>query len=145
MDHGGGDGDMKMPMPNGMMMHMTFFWGKNVEILFPGWPEKNLGMYILALFFVFLLALAVEILSFSHAVKPGSNPTKTGLTQAAIHALRMGLAYLVMLSVMSFNAGIFLVAVAGHAVGSFIIKFRVARSQQIADQSFHTSSFPPKV
>ncbi|KAK7839181.1 copper transporter 6 [Quercus suber] len=57
MDHDDmpGMGGMSPPPPsssmNGttgmhrkMIMHMTFFWGKNAEILFNGWPGTNTGM-----------------------------------------------------------------------------------------------------
>ena len=44
--------------------------------------------------------------------------------QTCIYALRMGLVYLVMLSVMSYNLGVFIVAVAGHAAGFFLVKAR---------------------
>ncbi|KAL7169740.1 hypothetical protein ACSBR2_034722 [Camellia fascicularis] len=107
-----------------MVMHMSFYWGKDVIVLFQGWPNDSLGMYILALFFVFLLAAATEVLSISHTVKPGKSPMISGLTQAFVHALRMALAYMVMLSVMSFNLGIFIVAVVGHTVGFFFVKWR---------------------
>ncbi|GMP85672.1 hypothetical protein CsSME_00038739 [Camellia sinensis var. sinensis] len=106
-----------------MVMHMSFYWGKDVIVLFQGWPNDSLGMYILALLFVFLLAAATEVLSISPAVKPGKSPMNSGLTQAIVHALRMGLAYMVMLSVMSFNLGIFIVAVVGHTVGFFFVKW----------------------
>ncbi|OAY67780.1 Copper transporter 6, partial [Ananas comosus] len=48
-------GGMKMSY-----VHMTFFWGKNSEILFSGWPGARGGMYALALIVVFLLAVLVE-------------------------------------------------------------------------------------
>uniref|UniRef100_A0A0D3EUI6 Uncharacterized protein n=1 Tax=Oryza barthii TaxID=65489 RepID=A0A0D3EUI6_9ORYZ len=35
--------------------HMTFFWGKNSEVLFTMWPGTRGGMYALALIFVFAL------------------------------------------------------------------------------------------
>ncbi|KAG2685922.1 hypothetical protein I3760_10G149200 [Carya illinoinensis] len=124
---------MDMPpsrtMPNGgmsnqMMMHMSFYWGKDAIVLFSGWPNQNLGMYMLALFFVFFLALATEVLSILPAVKSGTKLIVGELTQATVYAFRMGLGYLVMLSVMSFNLGIFIEAVAGHALAFFIIKTR---------------------
>ncbi|KAI3489999.1 hypothetical protein L1887_45914 [Cichorium endivia] len=102
------------------MMHMAFFWGKNGEILFPGWPGTNSGMYALVLIFVFLLAFLVELLSHSNFGRKGSSPVAVGLVQTLVHTLRAGLAYMVMLAVMSFNGGVFLVAVAGHALGFFV-------------------------
>ncbi|KAA8516352.1 hypothetical protein F0562_016645 [Nyssa sinensis] len=128
-------------LPQDMVMHMSFFWGKDVIILFQGWPNNNLGMYILALFFVFLLSAAVEVLSISPAIKPRMNPMVGGLTQASVYAIRMALVYMVMLSVMSFNLGVFIVAIAGHAFGFFLIKYR-----QLAMASRgNSSNFPPKV
>lgn len=66
MDHGQGMEGMGMKMEMGMkpppsssnmhhkmMMHMTFFWGNNAQILFPNWPGTHSGMYALALVFVF--------------------------------------------------------------------------------------------
>ncbi|KAL6979133.1 hypothetical protein U1Q18_020797 [Sarracenia purpurea var. burkii] len=107
------------------MMHMTFFWGKNAEILFSGWPGTRSGMYALALIIVFVLSVLVEWLSYSNlAGGDGSNRVATGTIQTLVHAVRIGLAYMVMLALMSFNAGVFLVAVAGHAVGFFFFGSR---------------------
>ena len=107
-----------------MMMHMTFFWGTRSEILFSGWPGSDTGMYYVALVFVFALSFTLEWLSHCNMVKDGSNRVGSGLTQTLIHAIRVGLAYMVMLAVMSFNAGVFFVAVAGHALGFFIFGSR---------------------
>ncbi|KAF5737201.1 hypothetical protein HS088_TW13G00079 [Tripterygium wilfordii] len=112
-------GDMDM----NMIMHMSFYWGKDAIILFSGWPNRSLGMYILALFFIFLLALSIEILSVFPTSRFGINrPLLGALGRASVYAVRMGFAYLVMLSVMSYNLGIFIVAVAGHAIGFFVVK-----------------------
>ncbi|XP_058755669.1 copper transporter 6-like [Vicia villosa] len=104
---------------HGMMMHMTFFWGKDALILFDGWPGGNSGMYALALMIVFFMSVFIELLSHTRIIKPGSNPVVAGLVQTLLHVLRVGLAYLVMLALMSFNGGVFLVAVLGHALGFF--------------------------
>ncbi|KAI4356546.1 hypothetical protein L6164_000563 [Bauhinia variegata] len=113
-----------MPMPNDMKMkmHTSFYWGKDVIVLFSGWPGQCLGMYILALFFVFFLAMAAELLSNRPVLRRGTNPVTGGLTRAAVHAVRTSLLYLVMLAVMSFNLGIFIAAVVGHTLGFFIAK-----------------------
>ncbi|KAJ7980792.1 putative Copper transporter [Quillaja saponaria] len=124
--------DGHMPDMNGtasppmMMMHMTFFWGKNMEILFHNFPGvDNAGMYVLSLVFVFAVAFVVELLSHSRFIKPGSDNFAAGLIQTLVHAIRVGLSYLVMLAVMSFNGGVFLVAVAGHALGFLLFGRRV--------------------
>ncbi|KAJ1690286.1 hypothetical protein LUZ63_014441 [Rhynchospora breviuscula] len=131
---GNGMGSMTMTPPSsptvmsmgnhghGMMMHMTFFWGKDTLIIFPGWPgNAGIGMYLLSILFVLIMAALAEALSavsnrFSQSDKTASN----AVMLTAIHALRMGVAYLVMLAVMSFNVGVFLAALAGHAIGFFL-------------------------
>ncbi|CAA0816038.1 Copper transporter 6 [Striga hermonthica] len=107
-----------------MMMHMTFFWGENAEILFDGWPGYgHPGMYALALAVVFLLAVAAEWLSHCRILRRRSAAAAVA-AQTAMYAVRVGLVYLVMLAVMSFNAGVFVAAVAGHAVGFFFFGSR---------------------
>ncbi|KAD6119674.1 hypothetical protein E3N88_10945 [Mikania micrantha] len=117
---------MPMPMPNDNMdgMHMTFFWGKDVVMLFNDWPNGKLGMYILALACVFVAAVAIEFLGGLTAIKTRTSPIIGGLVQASVYGVRMALAYLVMLSVMSYNVGVFIVVVVGHAFGYFIVKYR---------------------
>ncbi|XP_068667734.1 copper transporter 1-like [Aristolochia californica] len=113
------------------MMHMTFFWGKNSEILFSGWPGYDrLGMYLLALFLVFLLSVIVEWLSYSRFIKPGSPNVTAGLAQSAMHMVRVALAYMIMLAVMSFNVGVFLVALLGHTVGYMIFGSRLFKRSE---------------
>lgn len=122
------DGGMHMS-PSDMMMHMSFYWGKDAIILFSGWPNGTLGMYILAFFCVFLLAAAIEIFSVSPTAKTGTdNPRAGALIQTCVYAVRVGFVYMVMLAVMSFNLGIFIAAVAGHTVGFFLVKVRALAS-----------------
>ncbi|KAM7531924.1 hypothetical protein LguiB_035334 [Lonicera macranthoides] len=120
-----------MPPPNapggGIHPHhkttfLHFYWGKNAEFLFSGWPGNSSGMYALALIFVFLLAFFVELLSHFDLIKPSANRVASAFLQTGIYAVRAGLAYMVMLAVMSYNGGVFLAAVAGHAVGFFVFK-----------------------
>ncbi|GMY10985.1 copper transporter 1-like [Fagus crenata] len=93
-----------------VMTHMTFFWSKNAYILFSDWPGTRTGMYWL---------------SYFHLIKPGPKHVWVGLVQTILHALKVGLAFMVMLAVMSFNVGLFLVAVAGHSVGFLLFRSRV--------------------
>ncbi|WJX76534.1 hypothetical protein P8452_59943 [Trifolium repens] len=57
-----------------MNMQMSFYWGRKATVLFSGWPNNNLGMYILAILFVFFLAMAAEVLSNQPPIKRGTNP-----------------------------------------------------------------------
>ncbi|KAI3474790.1 hypothetical protein Pfo_030049 [Paulownia fortunei] len=97
--------------------HVAFYWGKESQFLFAGWPDNNSGMYALALIFVFALAVLVEFLTNLNLVKPGSNRVATVSFQTGIHAIRTGFGYMVILAVMSYNGGVFIAAVLGHAVG----------------------------
>ncbi|XP_057984116.1 copper transporter 4-like [Malania oleifera] len=108
-------------------MHMTFFWGKSAEVLFSGWPGTSSVMYAVALIFVFAMAVLVEWLSHCRLIKPGANAVAAGLFRTALYAVRSGLSYMVMLAVMSYNGGVFLAAVAGHAVGFAVFGRRVFR------------------
>ncbi|GMI97142.1 copper transporter 6 [Hibiscus trionum] len=129
--------------PHKMMMHMTFFWGTDAQILFSGWPGTRTGMYVLALIVVFLLAFTAEFLSHSQLVKPGSaNHVTASLVQTLLHALRVGLAYLVMLAIMSFNGGVFLAAVAGHFLGFLLFGSQVFKKPPAAVPA-KTSDLPP--
>ncbi|KAJ6331597.1 hypothetical protein OIU76_010056 [Salix suchowensis] len=116
-------------MVHNTLMHNTFFWGHKTEVLFQGWPGSSTGMYAVALTFVFALAVLVEW--FNHhfsAIKPGTNKAAAGFFQTGMYAVRSGLSYMVMLAVMSFNGGIFLAAVGGHAVGFTLFGSRGKKS-----------------
>ncbi|KAH7553769.1 hypothetical protein ACOSP7_029380 [Xanthoceras sorbifolium] len=134
-------------MSDGGMMHMSFYWGKDAIIFFSGWPEKSLGMYVLALCFVFLLGLAVEVLSVSPQLTAGgrSNSMLGVFVQACVYGVKMGFAYLVMLSVMSYNLGVFIVAVAGHTAGFFLVKARALAVANRADPMSSTTGINSKV
>ncbi|CAK9179783.1 unnamed protein product [Ilex paraguariensis] len=108
--HGGNQAHQK---PN--LFHMT--WGKNTEVLFSGWPGSSSGMYALSLIFVFGLAVLVEMLSHWNLIKPGSNRVASCLFRTGLHVIRAGFAYMVILAVMSYNGGVFIAAVLGHAAG----------------------------
>ncbi|KAE8691777.1 Copper transporter 6 [Hibiscus syriacus] len=138
------DGGLTTAMhPHKMMMHMTFFWGSDAQILFSGWPGTSTGMYVLALIVVFVLAFTSEFVSNCRLLKPGSdNHVTAGLVQTLLHALRVGLAYLVMLAIMSFNGGVFLAAVSGHLLGFLLFGSQVFNKSS-ADVPAKTSDHLP--
>ncbi|KAK8492931.1 hypothetical protein V6N13_094510 [Hibiscus sabdariffa] len=127
------------------MMHMTFFWGNNAEILFSRWPGRHgAGMYALALMFIFVLAFLVEWLLHCRLIKPGSSDNvSAGVKQTMLYAIRAGLAYLVMLAVMSFNGGVFLIAVAGHTLGFLLFGSRVFEKKTQVRFDGKTFDLPP--
>ncbi|GKV08018.1 hypothetical protein SLEP1_g19709 [Rubroshorea leprosula] len=126
------------------MKHMTFFWSNNAEILFSGWPGTSPSMYLLALIVVFVLAFSVEWLSHCRVMKPGPTNLSAGMVQTLVHLLRMGLAYLVMLAIMSFNVGVLLVAVAGHTLGFMLFGSRIFKKPSSPPlATTKTSDLPP--
>lgn len=122
------------PSPHMPTMHMTFFWGDRAVVLFPGWPgARGAGAYLLCLLFVLALAALTEALAAASRYVArrrrggagGRVPPSSAALLTAAHAARMATAYLVMLAVMSFNAGVLLAAVAGHALGFLLARSRV--------------------
>ncbi|KAL6974995.1 hypothetical protein U1Q18_041763 [Sarracenia purpurea var. burkii] len=79
---------------------MTFFWGKNRSSS----SSDNLDSYILDLVWVFLLSMLVECLSHTCLISSaGINDVAVGLFQTLMYGARIGVVYLVMLAIMSFN------------------------------------------
>ncbi|XP_044464335.1 copper transporter 6-like [Mangifera indica] len=124
-------------------MPLTFFWGKTTEIIFPGWPGESFGGYISALVLVFVISLLVEWLSHARLVKlSSSNVLTDGLLQTLMYAMRIALAYLVMLAVMCLNIGVLVAAVAGYSVGFLVFGSQVFRKLRIEPYQ-DLSDLPP--
>jgi solute carrier family 31 (copper transporter), member 1 len=107
------------PMKKKHYTAMTFFWGRKSEVLFTNWPGDNRGMYGLALIVTFLMAAVWEIIMIRRLDRLTH---KKGLAKTALHTLRVGLMYILMLAVMSFNGGIFIAACLGHVVGFLLFR-----------------------
>ncbi|GMY17273.1 copper transporter 5.1 [Fagus crenata] len=99
------------------MMHMTFYWGKNVTLLVESWRVR------------------FKLISSAKAGNPtsqidapllqggagkafGSKLFALRLAGAALFRFNSGIGYLLMLAVMLFNGGVFVAIVLGLAVGT---------------------------
>ncbi|CAM8963473.1 unnamed protein product [Rhodiola kirilowii] len=121
------------------MMHMTFYWGKKVTILFDSWRTDSWTSYALSLLACFLVAAFYQYLEDRRiklklltSPSRGSDPLTHPLLQklhggraksvlrfagAVMFAVNSAIGYMLMLAVMSFNWGVFLAIVVGLAVG----------------------------
>lgn len=126
------------------MMHMTFYWGKDVTILFDFWRVKTWTWYAVSLVVVFLFSVLHEWLASLRSAKPVSPSeeengddhrtpfithayaSQKSLSKKAIDSflfgINVGLGYLLMLAAMSFNGGVFVAIVAGLAFGHFFYR-----------------------
>ncbi|KAI3461553.1 hypothetical protein Pfo_018216 [Paulownia fortunei] len=116
-----------------MEFRMTFFLGKGPE---------SLGLYLVDLVIVFMLCLLVEWLSHTRFLSnSNTNNVRVGLIQTGLYGVRMTMAYLVMLAVMSFNAEILFAAVAGYSVGFLVFGSRVFDRDEMGYEK--PSDLPP--
>ncbi|KAI8523697.1 hypothetical protein RHMOL_Rhmol13G0092700 [Rhododendron molle] len=118
-----------------MNPHMTFIWGKN--------SRESLISYLVDLISVFLLSLLVECLSHTRFINAITNDVVAGLMQTVMYGVRIGLAYLVMLLVMSCNVGILLAAVAGFSAGFLVFGSRFFRASETIGAYQKSTDLPP--
>ncbi|GFQ07170.1 copper transporter 5 [Phtheirospermum japonicum] len=130
------------------MMHMTFYWGRRVTILFDFWRTDSWLSYFLSLFACFLISVFYQymedrrvrfkLLSVSKNPPPSSSGVAAPLlgskvvggrkwapwrfAGAILFGINSAIGYLLMLAVMSFNAGVFIAVVAGLAAGYLIFR-----------------------
>ncbi|KAL6530723.1 hypothetical protein OROGR_014583 [Orobanche gracilis] len=133
------------------MMHMTFYWGNRVTILFDSWKTDSWISYFLSLLACFLIAvfyqymedrrLRFKLLSSSTTPPPPSGSdaigapllfTKTGRSGkwappsryagATFFGINSAIGYLLMLAIMSFNGGVFIAVVVGLGSGYFLFR-----------------------
>ncbi|XP_050215646.1 copper transporter 5-like [Mercurialis annua] len=128
------------------MMHMTFYWSKEVTILIDSWRTKTWLSYsltLLACVFVPILYQILENCRVQLRVSAAKGGSPGGLQEPMIgskisggggkwSAARVGgallfgvnsaIGYLLMLAVMSFNGGVFLAIVIGLGIGYLIFR-----------------------
>ncbi|KAG9157056.1 hypothetical protein Leryth_009102 [Lithospermum erythrorhizon] len=127
------------------MMHMTFYWGREVTILFDSWKTNSwlsylLSLLVLSLFSIFFQYLEDKRIRFKN-IKNNNNPssetnsTTTPLLSskisgsfgakiagAILFGFNSAIGYLLMLAVMSYNGGVLVAIVVGLAVGYFLFR-----------------------
>ena len=105
-----------------MPFHTASYWGKAHQMLLQGWPGSSTAVYVVAVLLVFFLAILAECLAHVNLVKSSSNRVAGCLFTAGMRAVRAGIASMAILAVMSYNAGIFIATIVGHAVGYAFLK-----------------------
>ncbi|XP_076919323.1 copper transporter 5.1-like [Bidens hawaiensis] len=137
------------------MMHMTFYWGRTVTLLFDSWKTDTWLSYALTLlacliFSIFyqymedrrlrfkLLSTSAAAASASSATTPllnkklfsaGNRWTVGRIAGSALFGINSALGYFLMLAIMSFNGGVFVAIVVGLAVGYLL--FRSGDDEQV--------------
>lgn len=127
-------------------MHMTFYWGNSVTLLFDSWVTNSWLSYLLSLFACFLFAMFYQYiedrrLQFKAIVAAGdpslpsadtplirglgraqTRLTWSRLSMAVLFGFNAAIGYLLMLLVMSYNFGVFLAVVLGFGVGYLLFR-----------------------
>ena len=122
------------------MMHMTFYWSKQVTLLFDSWKTDSWTSYILSLLACLIVSIFYQFLENRRirlkllaSGKPISEEIQVPLLRqkligskaklgvkvagAVLFGLSSAIGYFLMLSIMSFNGGVFIAIVVGLAVG----------------------------
>ncbi|KAI3772208.1 hypothetical protein L6452_03389 [Arctium lappa] len=128
-------------------MHMTFYWGRNVTLFIDSWNTNSWFTYFLTLIVCFLFSafyqfmedrrLRFKLLSSSITADNGaflytklfSGGSRAKFVGSVLFGMTSVMNYLLMLAVMSFNGGVFMVIVVGLAVGYLL--FRSSDDEQI--------------
>ncbi|KAK9275377.1 hypothetical protein L1049_022641 [Liquidambar formosana] len=136
------------------MMHMTFYWSKNVTLLVDSWRTNSWTSYALTLLACFLFSLFYQNLEAKRLrfkTLTSNNPSSPSIATPLLSKLPRGrspwadparfasaflfgvtsaIGYLLMLAIMSFNGGVFVAVVLGLSVGYFL--FRSGDEEKVA-------------
>ncbi|XP_077234236.1 copper transporter 5.1-like [Tasmannia lanceolata] len=132
------------------MMHMTFYWGKKVTLLFDSWKTNSWPSYALTLIVVFLFSVFYQYMEDRRlrfkilaSIKPSplintplllprlyNNKNSAKFSVALLFGVNSAIGYLLMLAVMSFNGGIFIAVILGLTDGYLL--FRVSDEEIVA-------------
>ncbi|KAI3708999.1 hypothetical protein L2E82_38673 [Cichorium intybus] len=137
------------------MMHMTFYWGRDVTLLFDSWKTDSWFSYSLTLIACLLFSvfyqymedrrLRFKLLSSSAVSNNADGAVDTTpllktkifargnrlgrVAGSVLFGINSALGYFLMLAIMSFNGGVFVAIVVGLAVGYLL--FRSGDEEQV--------------
>ncbi|OIT05122.1 PREDICTED: copper transporter 5.1-like [Nicotiana attenuata] len=134
------------------MMHMTFYWGNKVTLLFDFWRTDSWSSYALALLACFIVSVIYQYMEDRHQrfkilsskskknyPPPSSNaavntpllysfPTVGSVWNSArfataiLFGINSAIGYMLMLAIMSFNGGVFVSIVLGLSIGYLLFR-----------------------
>ncbi|MQM09460.1 hypothetical protein Taro_042332 [Colocasia esculenta] len=132
------------------MMHMAFYWGRKVTLLFDWWRTKSWIGYTVTVVAVFLVAAfyqymearrlrfkALTLLEPATVLGPtpvtsmeapllGFSAARRAATArvaaAVLFGINSAIGYILMLAVMSYNSGVFAAVVVGQAIGYLVFR-----------------------
>lgn len=131
------------------MMHMTFYWGYKVTILFDSWRTDSWTSYgfsllaclVFSVFYQYLENLRLRFKQVASGAAVGSgqstSPIETPLLNskiaggrwrpakfggAILFGVNSAIGYMLMLAVMSFNWGVFIAIVLGLSIGYLVFR-----------------------
>ncbi|XP_018858298.1 copper transporter 5.1-like [Juglans regia] len=127
------------------MMHMTFYWSKEVTLLLDSWRTESWTSYSLTLLACLISSAFYQYMEdrrvrfklvsvgqpsaqietpFLRGKLRGGGPKLSAarIGGAALFGFNSAVGYLLMLAVMSFNGGIFLAVVLGLAIGYLLFR-----------------------
>ena len=104
-------------MMNMVIMDMYFYMGKSVVFLLTDWTCTSAGVFFMLCLVSFALAVGYQFLTTF------TTNTNNELKYTLISMLSTLLAYVLMLILMTFNGGLFISIVVGHALGYGLFGF----------------------
>ncbi|XP_055803813.1 copper transporter 5-like [Solanum dulcamara] len=132
------------------MMHMTFYWGKKVTLLFDFWRTDSWTSYAITLLACFIFSLFYQYMedrrqrfrilsanskrNYPPPTAPvnapllytfpavGANWNSARFATAILFGVNSAIGYFLMLAVMSFNGGVFVAVVLGLAIGYLLFR-----------------------
>jgi len=125
------------------MMHMTFYWGRSVTLLFDSWKTDSWLSYVLTLLACLLFSAfyqymedrrlrfklfsssprsSIDVPLLHPKLSAGGRWSPLRFVGAVLFGVNAAIGYLLMLAVMSFNGGVFVAVVIGLGIGYLLFR-----------------------